>query len=102
MGAIFGTKTKRKHYKTKQAEQETYYDDISKSQRSFVFWLDELINNPNEIINMHRNHIHLIEMRALTAYNQPFHKNKKINKWIIGKIDNVVKIHRINELNAKV
>ena len=99
MGAIFGSKTRTRKYTRKKQSNITYYDEISKSLRPFVFWLDELINNPNQIIKMHKHHIHMLEVRA--GLN-PFHKNKDINKWIQNKVYGVVKIYRINELNAKV
>tara|TARA_B100000965_G_scaffold176025_1_gene146826 strand:- start:6537 stop:6782 length:246 start_codon:yes stop_codon:yes gene_type:complete len=77
-----------------------YYNEINAQTRSLVVWLDDLKNNPDQIIKMHKHHIHLIEMRACTAYTQPFHKDKKINKWITDKIYDVVKVHRIQELDA--
>ena len=77
-----------------------YYNEINAQTRSLVVWLDDLKNNPDQIIKMHKHHIHLIEMRACNAYTQPFHKDKKINKWITDKIYDVVKVHRIQELDA--
>jgi len=79
---------------------QTYYNDISDTLRSMVVWLDDLKRNPLDIYKMHKHHIHLLEIRACTAYTQqPFHKDKKINKWVSDKIYQVVKIHRINEMN---
>lgn len=74
-----------------------YYNEINAQTRSLVVWLDYLKNNPDQIIKLHKHHIHLIETRACL---QPFHKHKKINKWITDKIYDVVKVHRIHELNA--
>lgn len=96
MGALFG-KTKIKYHKKKEEKVKSYYDDISPQTRSLVVWLDQLIDNPDLIIKMHKHHIHLIEMRACI---QPIHKDKKISKWITDKMYEVVKVHRIHELDA--
>lgn len=97
MGAIFGTKTKKK-----QAKQKTYYDELDDDCRSLVIWLDSLLMKPDDIYKMHRHIIHTMEMRACMSPQQPWHKNKVINKWIADKIYEVVKIHRIHELNAEI
>lgn len=80
---------------------QTYYNDITHGLRSMVVWLDNLIKNPNEIIKMHDHHIHLLEMRASMANGQPIHKDKNINKWVTDKLYDVVKIHRIHEMELK-
>ena len=89
----------KKHYKTKQAEKKTYYDELDDSCRSLVIWLDSLLMRPEDIYKMHRHIIHTMEMRACMANGIPIHKDKKINKWIGDKIYEVVKIHRIHEMN---
>ena len=80
--------------KVKQQKLETYYDEISDTTRSMVVWLDNLLRKPDDLLNMHEHHIHLIEMRAITS---PFHKNKKIDAWIKNKINTVVSTHRYHK-----
>lgn len=100
MGAIFGSKTKpRKYVRKKQVEEKTYFDQLTNTQRPMVFWLDELLNNPDTIRQLHSHHIHLLEIRAGIS---PFHKDKKINQWIKDKIRNIVLIHKVNKFNAEV
>ena len=80
---------------------KTYYDEINAQTRSLVVWLDHLIDNPNYIIKMNHHHIHLIEMRACMTKPYPIHKDKKISKWITDKMYDVVKIHRIHEMELE-
>ena len=59
----------------RQKKIETYYDDVSISQRSMVIWLDSLLMKPEDLFKMHEHHIHTMEMRGLSS--PPFHKDKK-------------------------
>jgi len=79
----------------KEKPKETFYDEISHTTRSLVVWLDDLLRKPEDLFKMHEHHIHLMEMRAITA--TPFHKDKKIDSWIKNKIHTVVSTYRYYE-----
>ena len=83
----------------RQKKIETYYDDVSISQRSMVIWLDSLLMKPEDLFKMHEHHIHTMEMRGLSS--TPFHKDKKIDAWIRKKINTVVSTYRTHKYHEE-
>ena len=83
----------------RQKKIETYYDDVSISQRSMVIWLDSLLMKPEDLFKMHEHHIHTMEMRGLSS--PPFHKDKKIDAWIRKKINTVVSTYRTHKYHEE-